>query len=605
VKVAWRPHIQLRRVTPGVPAAEPCATAGVSPGLHVACIRSANACPREYNDGGMPPHEGSSQKSGITAVIISRIENGQRQARVPTVKQLMAEFGIEPRQVVAGPSTDSEEAVAQTGLERDRSFMDDNQGTSEDWRLSQLEEALAQVEAYHAAWKAGAARRHYSDTENATIRDARRYIMDRIGPLKRDVHESTGKQLVTSFGRTIDMWDLAFAVNPLEASFGPGLRIAHISHLEDALREAVSLSRDAVARRTATRPIAADAEGVNEVMADPPELADSLARFRADYADPTKVGFIMMRFGKTPAHDAIVTAIRSAVEADGGMALRADDRQYNRMLFENIRTYMHGCGFGIAVFERLEVQEFNPNVALEVGYMMALNKPVCLLKDQTLTALQADLGGELYKSFDPQRPMETIPPELSKWMTDWRVLDERRNSAPVLTAAPPAAEHALSLSFETGERVDSPGGPQHQVVALRLVNDSPQTVSKFRFDLELPFMPRTLEQPASPVRSVAPIQPLVGKELAGKDWQRWRTHRRGGRLFLEFRSEGQASVWPKGLTVVCEFWLVAAWYGLNERSDVAPTPTRYECEAEIEAEGMPVRQVKVPFDFFELIPGRY
>lgn len=79
---------------------------------------------------------------------------------------------------------------------------------------------------------------------------------------------------------------------------------------------------------------------------------------------------------------------------------------------------MHGCGSGIAVFERLEEENFNPNVAFEVGYMLAMKKPVCLLKDRTLTTLHADLMGKIYKEFDPQNPSKTIPAVLSRWLAD-------------------------------------------------------------------------------------------------------------------------------------------------------------------------------------------
>ena len=79
---------------------------------------------------------------------------------------------------------------------------------------------------------------------------------------------------------------------------------------------------------------------------------------------------------------------------------------------------MHGCGFGIAVIERLQDDDFNPNVSLEVGYMLALGKPICLLKDKTHKTLQSDLGGKLYRPFDTQDPEASIPPVLSDWLRD-------------------------------------------------------------------------------------------------------------------------------------------------------------------------------------------
>ncbi len=159
------------------------------------------------------------------------------------------------------------------------------------------------------------------------------------------------------------------------------------------------------------------------MKSEPPvEIKDSLASFKFDYPDPTKVAFIMMQFGETKAHDKIVKAIRGVLDSYGIIGVKADDKQYHDDLFPNVMTYLHGCGFGIAVFERIEDEEFNPNVSLEVGYMFALRKPICLLKDETLEALHADLIGKLYRDFDPQDPAETIPSKISQWLSDKRIV---------------------------------------------------------------------------------------------------------------------------------------------------------------------------------------
>jgi hypothetical protein len=54
----------------------------------------------------------------------------------------------------------------------------------------------------------------------------------------------------------------------------------------------------------------------------------------------------------------------------------------------------------------------------EVGYMYALGKKLCLLKDHTFTALHTDLTGKLYREFDPYDPDGTIPSQLSRWLND-------------------------------------------------------------------------------------------------------------------------------------------------------------------------------------------
>ena len=154
----------------------------------------------------------------------------------------------------------------------------------------------------------------------------------------------------------------------------------------------------------------------------PRSIAESILRFRRDYPDKQKTAFIMMRFGTTETHRIITQTIKETLAERGLTALRADDKWYDPDLYTNMQTYMYGCGFGIAVFERIESDAVNPNVALEVGYMSGLRKPVCLLKDRTITVLQADLMGRLYKPFDPQHVQASISEQLTKWLEDDRLL---------------------------------------------------------------------------------------------------------------------------------------------------------------------------------------
>lgn len=150
-------------------------------------------------------------------------------------------------------------------------------------------------------------------------------------------------------------------------------------------------------------------------------IRESLEKFRKRHPNSQKTGFIMMRFGSTLAHTRITNAIKNTLMLHGLEALRADDEEYNPDLFSNIQTYMHGCGFGIAIFERFESDEFNSNVGLEIGYMLALRKPVCLVKDKTLKTLQTDLMGKQYKPFDPQNIEATVSNELIKWLRDYNL----------------------------------------------------------------------------------------------------------------------------------------------------------------------------------------
>ncbi len=151
-------------------------------------------------------------------------------------------------------------------------------------------------------------------------------------------------------------------------------------------------------------------------VADPAELLPYIGEFQKDHPDPRKSAFIMMRFGDSRRHHAIAAAIRQSLAGHGIAALRADDRAYAEYLMANVRTYMHGCGFGVAVFERIESESHNPNVALEVGYMLALGKRVCLLKDNTLKQLPTDMVGSLYSEFDLDDVEASIDRALNGWL---------------------------------------------------------------------------------------------------------------------------------------------------------------------------------------------
>jgi hypothetical protein len=153
------------------------------------------------------------------------------------------------------------------------------------------------------------------------------------------------------------------------------------------------------------------------------DLLPSLSKFHKDYPNPKKTGFIIMQFTATKAHDAILRSVKATLAKFSLNGLRADEKEYADEILANIRTYMHGCDFGVAVFERLMKDEFNPNMALEVGYMMAQGKPVLLLKDKTLKYLHTDIVGKLYRDFDPQNPDATIPSQLESWLRDKGLVD--------------------------------------------------------------------------------------------------------------------------------------------------------------------------------------
>ncbi len=149
-----------------------------------------------------------------------------------------------------------------------------------------------------------------------------------------------------------------------------------------------------------------------------PEIASGIEKFRQDYPTSQRTAFIIMQFGTTKLHQDIVDCIKEQLGKHGIAALRADDKQYLDDLFPNIKVYMHACDFGVAVFDRITEDDFNPNVTLEVGYMLGMGKDVLLLKDKTLKSLSTDLTGRLYKPFDTTDVSGSMPAQVVKWLND-------------------------------------------------------------------------------------------------------------------------------------------------------------------------------------------
>lgn len=152
-------------------------------------------------------------------------------------------------------------------------------------------------------------------------------------------------------------------------------------------------------------------------VSPPPSLQQALKNYRNDTKDH-KTAFLIMSFEKTSAHEKIVQAIKDTCAKHGILALRADDKQYADGLLDNVLTYVYGCDFGIAVFERIRRDIYNPNVSYEAGYLMGLDKPLLFLKDETLSALPTDLVGNLYKTFDFLDPIGTLPDQIEIWLRD-------------------------------------------------------------------------------------------------------------------------------------------------------------------------------------------
>lgn len=154
----------------------------------------------------------------------------------------------------------------------------------------------------------------------------------------------------------------------------------------------------------------------------PASIRASVLRLFQDYPEYHNNCFLIMSFSPTKFHNKIQQILKHTFEKFQINLLRADGRSYSDDLLGNIETYLHGCSFAIAVFERLESEVYNPNVSFEVGYLHGLKKPICLLKERTMHRLHSDLMGKLYVEFDMQDIEGTLPLGLEKWMKDKKII---------------------------------------------------------------------------------------------------------------------------------------------------------------------------------------
>lgn len=148
-------------------------------------------------------------------------------------------------------------------------------------------------------------------------------------------------------------------------------------------------------------------------------LREEVAHFLNDNPCYDKNIFIMTRF--VPGNkllEALDRELRKVLKANGLNPLRADDKMYmrDRNLWNNVCIYMIGCENGIAILEDRIANEFNPNVALEYGFMRALNKPTLLLADIGFRNLRADIIGTLRETFDITDIENTIKLPVEKWI---------------------------------------------------------------------------------------------------------------------------------------------------------------------------------------------
>lgn len=150
-------------------------------------------------------------------------------------------------------------------------------------------------------------------------------------------------------------------------------------------------------------------------------LKHECTAFLKDHPNYDRNIFIMTRFHENNKQlELLDISIRKVLKANGFNGVRADDKMYmtDNNLWNNVCVYMICSKYGIAVLEDIDVQEFNPNVALEYGFMRGINKRCLLLTETRFKNLRADILGTLRQLFDIFNIAETVEKAIKRWLAD-------------------------------------------------------------------------------------------------------------------------------------------------------------------------------------------
>lgn len=146
-----------------------------------------------------------------------------------------------------------------------------------------------------------------------------------------------------------------------------------------------------------------------------PMYSDAEMKFYEKYGH--NAIFVIMPFQEEL--NKVYEIIKDIFASKGYSAIRADEKEFTNDLWENVRVYLECCNVAVAVFDKNDQDNYNPNVAIEVGYMLSKGNKVCLLKDKKLPQLPSDLISKMYKEYDSDDIEGTLPKQLELWIRDY------------------------------------------------------------------------------------------------------------------------------------------------------------------------------------------
>lgn len=135
--------------------------------------------------------------------------------------------------------------------------------------------------------------------------------------------------------------------------------------------------------------------------------------------------FMIMPFAEK--YKDVYKKIKDYMNIKGYKVVRADDKWFLPDVWPNVKLYLECCKKAVALFTdtpkkkssflfKHKGDQYNANVALEVGYMMSKGGSVLMLKEKGVARLFSDIQSVMYEEIDLSKLDKDIPRILDAWI---------------------------------------------------------------------------------------------------------------------------------------------------------------------------------------------
>jgi hypothetical protein len=169
------------------------------------------------------------------------------------------------------------------------------------------------------------------------------------------------------------------------------------------------------------------ARALHRLVKFPPHMSGHFAKLEEFFEDGAfeESVFIMTKFPNPDDEafeplDRVIRAVKSSI-AECGYRPRiamGPGSIYDQQLWANVVIHMLGCARGVAIYENRYRTALNPNVAMEWGWMLAADRDVLFLVDDSIVDIPADVGGYVRHPFSWNAPEDDVREHVRSWLNE-------------------------------------------------------------------------------------------------------------------------------------------------------------------------------------------